>query len=98
MLVDPTTQRAVVAAVKAEQERRAALAAMKDEAEQDLLVFVRMFWRVVEPVTPLVEGWVLSAMADMLMAVTDGHVTRAIINVPPGSMKSMLLNVFWPAW
>jgi predicted phage terminase large subunit-like protein len=98
MLVDPATRRAVAAAARMEQERRAALAAMKDEAEDDLLVFVRMFWRVVEPVTPLVEGWVLSAMADMLMAVTDGHITRAIVNVPPGSMKSMLLNVFWPAW
>ncbi len=86
------------AAVDAERARRAALAARKSDAENDLLEFVDMFWRVVEPVTPLVKGWVLSAMADALMAVTDGHLTRVILNVPPGSMKSMLLNVFWPAW
>jgi predicted phage terminase large subunit-like protein len=90
--------RSVKAAVDAERARRAALAARKTDAENDLLEFVDMFWRVVEPVTPLVKGWVLSAMADALMAVTDGHLTRVILNVPPGSMKSMLLNVFWPAW
>lgn len=90
--------RSVKAAVDAERARRAALAARKSDAENDLLEFVDMFWRVVEPVTPLVKGWVLSAMADALMAVTDGHLTRVILNVPPGSMKSMLLNVFWPAW
>lgn len=33
-----------------------------------------------------------------MMAITDGHMTRVCINVPPGSGKSALLNVFWPAW
>lgn len=35
---------------------------------------------------------------DLLMAVTDGHLTRVIANVSPGSMKSLALNVFFPAW
>ncbi len=33
-----------------------------------------------------------------LEAVTDGRVTRLLINVPPGSMKSLLVSVLWPAW
>jgi len=30
--------------------------------------------------------------------VTFGEITRLVINVPPGFMKSMLVDVFWPAW
>lgn len=78
--------------------RRKRIMAQKDDAERDLLSFVRMFWHVLEPETPLVEGSVLEIMCDALMAVTDGHIKRLIMNVPPGCMKSLLLNVFWPAW
>lgn len=67
-------------------------------AEGGLLHFVRYFWRVLEPVTPFVEGWALEAMCEHLEAVSDGRITRLLINVPPGFMKSMLLNIFWPAW
>lgn len=37
-------------------------------------------------------------MCEHLEAVSDGRLTRLLINVPPGFMKSMLLNVLWPAW
>lgn len=74
------------------------MAAQKDEAERDLLAFVRMVWPILEPNTPLVEGWVLDCMCDVLMAVSEGALTRVCINVPPGSGKSNLLNVIWPAW
>lgn len=63
-----------------------------------LIEFVREFWHVVEPVRELQEGWVLDAICEHLEAVTDGRITRLLINVPPGSMKSLLCNVFWPAW
>lgn len=59
---------------------------------------MREFWHVVEPVRSLQEGWVLDAICEHLEAVTDGRITRLLINVPPGSMKSLLCNVFWPAW
>src|SRR5690606_22303312 len=31
-------------------------------------------------------------------AATRGEVKRLIINVPPRSMKSYAVSVFWPAW
>jgi phage terminase large subunit-like protein len=83
---------------RAEIERRRQAAALKEKCEQDLLAFVRAFWRCVEPQTKFMEGWVLEAMADALMAVADGHIKRLIINVSPGSMKSLLLNCYYPAW
>src|SRR5262249_8226504 len=63
-----------------------------------LVQFVRYFWNVLEPETKLVEGWLLDDIAMHLEAITLGKVTRLLINVPPGSMKSLMVNVFWPAW
>lgn len=63
-----------------------------------LIEFVRYFWHVLEPKTKLVEGWALYAICAHLEAVTFGEVTRLLINVPPGFMKSLLTDVFWPAW
>ena len=63
-----------------------------------LVPFVRYFWSILEPETKLVEGWLLDAIAEHLEAVTLGKITRLLINVPPGSMKSLMTQVFWPAW
>lgn len=63
-----------------------------------LLSFVRYFWHVLEPATEFVDGWTLAAMCQHLEAVTFGEITRLLINVPPGFMKSLLTDVFWPAW
>ncbi len=82
----------------AELERRAVLKRHKEECEESLLAFIRHFWHVVEPTTPLVEGWPLEMLCDVLTAVVDGHITRLIINVPPGFSKSYSTNVFLPAW
>lgn len=63
-----------------------------------LIAFVRYFWHVLEPETPLVEGWPLWAICEHLEAVTFGEITRLVMNVPPGFMKSLMTDVFWPAW
>src|SRR6476659_8003205 len=63
-----------------------------------LIAFVRRFWNLLEPETKLVEGWVLYSICEHLEAVTFGKITRLLINVPPGSMKSLMTQVFWPAW
>ena len=71
---------------------------LREECRGDLVAFLRLFWRAVEPAVPLVEGWAMEAICDALMAVSDGHLRRLIINVPPGFSKSLITNVFWPAW
>jgi hypothetical protein len=62
-----------------------------------LIEFVRYFWHTLEPQSrQLVEGRPLEAICLHLEAVTFGDIKRLLINVPPGFMKSLLTDVFWP--
>lgn len=70
----------------------------KKACEESLAEFVRQAWSVIEPGQPYVHGWHIDAICQHLEAVTDGRIKRLLINVPPGCMKSLLLNVFWPSW
>lgn len=61
--------------------------------------FVDLAWsNVSEPTTALKWGWALDAICDHLMAVSNGEITRLLMNVPPGMMKSYLTSVLWPAY
>lgn len=68
------------------------------ELRGGLIHFVRYFWHVLEPERKLVEGWPLEALCVHLEAISRGEFNRFLGNVPPGFMKSLLVNVFWPAW
>ena len=68
------------------------------EAEASLSAFAKQAWHVLEPATALKWGWALDAICLHLQAVSDGDIKRLLMNVPPGSMKSLLTGVFWPAW
>lgn len=65
---------------------------------RSLAEFAKMAWHVLEPATPLKWGWALDAICAHLEAVTRGDCTRLLMNVPPGTMKSLLTGVIWPAW
>ena len=60
--------------------------------------FIREAWHLVEPMMPLIWNWHIDAICDHLEAVTRGDIIRLLINVPPGTMKSLIVSVFWPAW
>lgn len=65
---------------------------------RSLAEFVRASWHVLEPGQPYIHGWHVDAICEHLEAVTAGEITRLLINIPPGTMKSTLTSVFWPAW
>lgn len=83
---------------RSEIERRKRMFERKEEAEESLLEFIRMFWHCVEPENPFVEGWAIEGICEHLEAVTNGDIKRLIMNVPPGFSKSLTSDVFWPAW
>jgi len=90
-----------LSAIQAEKQRRAAQRAFDEEAESagsSLASFIKAAWHVIEPGQPYSHGWHIDAMAEHLEATADGEITRLLINVPPGSMKSLLCGVMFPAW
>lgn len=66
--------------------------------ERSFKHFVKKAWHILEPDTPLIWGWHIDAICDHLQAVSEGKIKRLIISISPGSMKSLLTAVFWPAW
>ena len=66
--------------------------------EDSLIEFASYVWPVVEPAIPFIRGWAIDAIAEHLEAVTYGYIKKLLINVPPGFSKSLLTDVFWPAW
>lgn len=68
------------------------------DCEESLSGFIRRAWHVIEPGQPYTHGWHIDAIAEHLEAVTAGEINRLLINVPPGTMKSLAVGVFWPCW
>ena len=72
--------------------------AVRTRCEESLAAFVMEAWHVLEPEAKYIHSWHIDAVCDHLEAVTDGSITRLLMNIPPGTMKSLLVSVFWPAW
>jgi predicted phage terminase large subunit-like protein len=67
-------------------------------ARRDLRRFVELAWPVVEPGTPFVGNWHIDKLCQQLEQVTRGETPRLLVNVPPGTSKSLIVSVFWPSW
>lgn len=67
-------------------------------AQADLGTFTRLFWDVLEPATPYMNGWHLEAINEHLEAVADGQIRNLLINMPPRHCKSLAVSVFFPVW
>jgi|TARA_R110002072_G_scaffold86176_9_gene194574 predicted phage terminase large subunit-like protein len=79
--------------------QRGLLALDRVAARPSLETFIRFGWSVLEPPSRVFQGnWHITALSDHLMAVSRAEITRLLINVPPGSMKSLAVAVGWPAW
>lgn len=74
------------------------IGALKCSKPGGLIHFVKLMWKFVEPARDFVDAWHIHAICEHLEAVTSGQITRLLINVPPGFAKSLLSNVFFPAW
>lgn len=82
--------------------------ALKDlpltEAAIDAVLYARSFrdfipaaWPQIEP-KPLIWNWHLDALAEHLQAVSEGQIKKLLVNVPPGTSKSLVTAGLWPAW
>jgi predicted phage terminase large subunit-like protein len=67
-------------------------------AARSLKDYILLAWPQVEPARDFIDNWHLDVLTEHLEAVTRGELTRLVINVPPGTMKSLSCCVFWPSW
>ena len=70
----------------------------REELQASLRLFGRAAWKVVKPIEVYKPNWHIDAICDHLQAVSAGEIRRLQIWVPRGTMKSMNVSVFWPAW
>lgn len=83
------------------EEKRSAVA---HGATMSLYEYVEQAWHVLEPETVFVGGWAIRAVCEHLEAVSTGRfldmglLNLLLVNIPPGTMKSLLVSVFWPSW
>lgn len=76
----------------------------KRKCELKLYEFIRTFFFIVEPGVKFVDNWHIVAICEHLEAVFRGDVideriyNRLLVNIPPGTMKSLIISVFFPAW
>lgn len=97
-LLDERARREERRALEQERKRRLESAATIRARCQSLAGFVKEAWSQLEPEAKYVHNWHIEAICDHLEAVTDGRINRLLINVPPGSSKSLIVSVMWPAW
>ncbi len=79
----------------AERDR---LGRQREEYSKSLRAYAEAAWHVIEPATAFVPGWHIDAICEHLEAVTTGDIRRLVINMPPRSMKSLLVSVIWMTW
>ncbi len=66
--------------------------------EQSLSQFLRSCWHIIEPGTDLKWNWHIDTVCGYLEAFSRGDFKRLIINIPPGTLKSIIVSVVFPAW
>ena len=80
-----------------------ARAVQADECKQSFYYFMQTFWSVIIPEEP-VFNWHIEYLCNELQKLSYYIVNRlpkpydVIINIPPGSTKTTLVTIMWPAW
>lgn len=74
-----------------------------DECRKSLYYFVKLFWKEIIPETPI-WNWHIKYLCDELQLVSQNVFERKeklydlLINIPPGTTKSTIITIMWPAW
>lgn len=70
----------------------------REELPQSLSKFIAAGWHVIKPEEKYLHNWHIDVICEHLEAVTKGEITRLQVWIPPGTMKTGTISVFWPAW
>ena len=64
----------------------------------DMRTFLIYVFETLHPGKKMLNNLHLDLMIEYLKAIESGEIKRLIVNLPPRSLKSICINVAWPAW
>ncbi|MDT7040792.1 phage terminase large subunit [Candidatus Nitronereus thalassa] len=64
----------------------------------DLEAFIAKAFQIVSPGDVFLSNWHITVIADFLMRVYRGEITRLLITMPPRSLKSICVSIAFVAW
>jgi predicted phage terminase large subunit-like protein len=67
------------------------------KCKASLSYFVKKAFNIIDQ-AEYQHNWHIDLICERLQDVSSGKIKRLIINIPPGHMKSLLVNVMWQAW
>jgi len=70
----------------------------KTKPTLDLAKFVKGAFSIISPGDEYLHNWHIDLITNKLEQVRNGNINRLIINMPPRYLKSICINVAWPAW
>lgn len=77
--------------------KRGAKAFQKALYERSFVDFVRRAWQEIDP-ADYIHNWHVDVLCEHLQACAEGRINRLLVNIPPGTAKSTIANVLYPAW
>lgn len=69
-----------------------------EAARRSFSEFFKQAFPIFEPADPYVHNWHVDAVCEHLQAVAEGQIRKLAINIPPGTLKSSIVSIAWPAW
>jgi predicted phage terminase large subunit-like protein len=80
-------------------ERTAALRmALAECLADDLAAFAKKSWTILQPHRRLIWSWHYDYLCEQLTLVKQRKLLRLIVNIPPRTLKSILITILFPVW
>src|ERR1700688_1494856 len=70
---------------------------VRELCEDNLLDFVEAAWPSIDP-SEYKSCWAIDALCEHLQAVTEGQISRLLVNFPPRCGKTNVASICYPAW
>lgn len=77
---------------------KAEIGLLRSIVRESFQAFFREAWPVIEPTRARLPSVAVDAVCAALQAVADGRIKRLAISMPPGTGKSKIVAVAFPAW
>ncbi len=60
--------------------------------------FIKSGFQAWRPTSQFVDGWHIKVVCEYLEEVSKGNIKRLQVWIPPGTMKTGIISIYWPAW